>query len=981
MLTTHLLMLLAAPLAAHSQGVRAHVEAAPVAVVRGTFTIAHNAAEGPAAAGACDETEAALTALGLPFDEVTEEQVEAEGLAGRRVAVFPYSADWSDQEAQQAAAFAQGGGLLLCFYTVPKALEPVLGITVAGYVRADYPGQLAAWRCQPEALPGCPAQVPQDSGNRADLTPAAGGQVIATWADLKGKDTKLPAVVLSSNGLYAAHLLRAPAEERRAFLLAAIGQLLPEVWHPAVEAAIGKVGAFDDVPSLQALRFAAGVDRPAVEAVGAAEDLVRQATARLKTDPPGALALAQQARARAEEAYCTLAPSRPDELRGVWIGGVEGLDWDAVMKTLQQAGFNAVFPNMCTANAAYYDSAVLPRVGKRDELALCLKAARKRGIQVHVWRINWALLDGTDEGRRAAVAAGRTQARADGTPMEADPSTDHVPWLCPSQDENRALERAAMLELTQKYHPDGIHFDYMRFPSKDYCFCPACRQRFARETGLTVAHWPADCVEGGPLQAQFRQWRRDLQTSLVRDIAEASRRADPHVMISLAARSGVDWAPENDGQDWPTWAQRRYLDFLCPMDYTGDVEQLKTLLLAQEQAVAGAVPIYAGLGVTYNDTLSSAPRISRQVYVARECGADGFVVFCWNPALERALAPLHLGVTATAGTALPHGGPSVGFTFPEVQAGAPPRSYLADQPVHIAARLKAATETSEVTVSCSVERLQGEALEPPTSTTVRGSHDFALEATFAVGAYRVAVRSVPKGSGGAAHGFITRSLPFRCVTAADLRAAGPATGPPTFQGTGIAVGVLANGVGSDAMLQALQAARGIEALPVASAALTTTFPCQVLVVTPRRGDLPAYAQSVDDLRVFVAGGGGLLLVGDAIGAADHPAFSPEAPRVTAEAGPTTATITREEHPIAEGLLGAVLDRTFSSRVELRPGPRDAVIAVDADGRPVIVAGAYRKGRYVAWGLPLGVGPDGREAAPTGAELQLLVQAIVWLWPR
>jgi len=538
-----------------------------------------------------------------------------------------------------------------------------------------------------------------------------------------------------------------------------------------------------------------------------------------------------------------------------------------------------------------------------------------------------------------------------------------------------------MLELAEKYRPDGIQFDYMRFPSKEYCACEACRRRFEAESGLTVANWPADCWEGGPRLAAFRSWRRELQTSLVREIAEASRRAAPQVMLSLAARSGVDWAPEEDGQDWPTWAQRRYLDFLCPMDYTGDVERLKGLLLSQVEAVAGAVPIYAGLGVTYNDTLSSAPRLSRQAYVSRECGADGFVVFCWNAALEQALPLLRLGVTAVDGVALPHGGPPVEFTFPASPAGLAARSYPAGEPVRTDVRLRAPRQASEVVMSCSVERMQGQPLEPPSSTTVRGVHSFALEATFTPGAYRVAVRSLVKTPGEPDRAFVTRSAPFRCLTAEELHTTQPRTGPPAFQGTGIAVGVLGGGAGSDAILQALQGTPEIEALPVGSASLEVTFPCQVLVVTPRRSEVQAYAQVADDLRVFVAGGGGVLMIGEAIGTGEHPAFLAEAPRATAGAGPTAATVTTEEHPISQGLVGLGLERTFGDHAVLEPGLRDAVIAVDGAGRPAIVAGAYRKGRYVAWGLPLGVDPNGQEAPPTGVELQLLVQAIEWLWPR
>ena len=41
-----------------------------------------------------------------------------------------------------------------------------------------------------------------------------------------------------------------------------------------------------------------------------------------------------------------------------------------------------------------------------------------------------------------------------------------------------ALERDAMLEVATNYDVDGIHFDYIRYPASDHCYCDGCRTRF-----------------------------------------------------------------------------------------------------------------------------------------------------------------------------------------------------------------------------------------------------------------------------------------------------------------------------------------------------------------------------------------------------------------------------------------------------------------------------------------------------------------------
>ena len=37
----------------------------------------------------------------------------------------------------------------------------------------------------------------------------------------------------------------------------------------------------------------------------------------------------------------------------------------------------------------------------------------------------------------------------------------------------------------RKYDVDGIHFDYIRYPDGDHCFCAGCRERFGRAAGVT----------------------------------------------------------------------------------------------------------------------------------------------------------------------------------------------------------------------------------------------------------------------------------------------------------------------------------------------------------------------------------------------------------------------------------------------------------------------------------------------------------------
>jgi uncharacterized lipoprotein YddW (UPF0748 family) len=233
-------------------------------------------------------------------------------------------------------------------------------------------------------------------------------------------------------------------------------------------------------------------------------------------------------------------------------------------------------------------------------------------------------------------AEGRLQKRVDGRSPREDPNVKAI-WLCPSNELNRNLEVESLLEMVRKYDIDGIHLDYMRFPSPSYCFDENCRSRFQGETGISVKHWPDEVMEGSIYHKEWRQWRKELITSLVERISSEARKLKPNLKISLAARPVLNWAQEHDAQDWPLWAERGYLDFICPMNYTPNLGKLRERLVPQLKAVDGKVPIYPGLGAYM---IKSPIQLAAQIELARALGSQGFVLFAYGEPLTKWLPML-----------------------------------------------------------------------------------------------------------------------------------------------------------------------------------------------------------------------------------------------------------------------------------------------------------------------------------------------------
>jgi uncharacterized lipoprotein YddW (UPF0748 family) len=354
---------------------------------------------------------------------------------------------------------------------------------------------------------------------------------------------------------------------------------------------------------------------------------------------PQAIQSARQAHEALAAAYLRAQPSPRREGRGFWnhsgTGAYPG-DWERTAKELSHAGFNMIFPNMLWAGVAHYPSDVLPRsetfARYGDQVAQCVAAAHAHGIEVHVWKVNHNLSTAPREFVQRMRRAGRLQVTVAGKPED---------WLCPSDPENLKLEVASMLEVAAKYDVDGLHFDYIRYPGRECCYCDGCRQRFEASSGVRVAHWPDDC-HSGPLRERYEQWRCDQITRLVKTVHDEAKKLKPGIKISAAVFGSYPDCRRSVGQDWVAWVRAGYLDFVCPMDYADTDPPFIDLVSQQIKLVGGRIPLYPGIGAW---RLGPADRVASQIHEARQLGAPGFTLFNLDAGAAQTLLPaMALGI-------------------------------------------------------------------------------------------------------------------------------------------------------------------------------------------------------------------------------------------------------------------------------------------------------------------------------------------------
>ncbi len=597
---------------------------------------------------------AMLGELGLGTDAVEDTDVIAGALSDRRVAIVAYHPSLSDDAVAALIQFVEAGGKVFICYSLPPALGQALGFARGEYYRPEQKGSLAEIRFEAAGVAGLPASVHQASWNIATAQPAGhGARVIGRWFDADGNPTGHAAMLISDRGAYFSHIvLNDDRENKKAMLAAVLGHLYPPLWREMVEAELARLEQVGHCTSAAELVEWVGQHgnpdaRQRLDAVGRLRDAAAKRFG--EGDYPAAIALVRQARQAAVDAYLRAQQSPPREGRAWWnhsgTGAYPG-DWERTARELAQNGFNMILPNMLWAGRARYASDVLPRSATYqeygDQIAQCVAAAKKYGIEVHVWKVNYNLSGAPKEFVEQLRRQGRLQVFAAGKPQN---------WLCPSNPQNLQLEIDSMLEVARKYDVDGLHFDYIRYPGSGACYCDGCRRRFEAQLGRKVEHWPEDC-HSGKLHAQYLDWRCDQITKLVRAVSQQARKIKPGIKISAAVFGSYPSCRESVGQDWPEWIKAGYLDFVCPMDYTESDVGFRGLVANQLKLVGGRIPLYPGIGATASRATLSADRVAGQIHYARELGAAGFTIFNLTETTAGEILP-GLGLGATSKPALP----------------------------------------------------------------------------------------------------------------------------------------------------------------------------------------------------------------------------------------------------------------------------------------------------------------------------------------
>lgn len=392
----------------------------------------------------------------------------------------------------------------------------------------------------------------------------------------------------------------------------------------------------------------------------AARDLVRSLVAGLVLLALTGALSATQARHR--------APAVSSEVRALWVTRTTlttPASVTAMVKAAQAGRFNTLLVQVRGRGDAYFSGGLEPLAAQLanqpdsfDPLALTIALAHARGIRVHAW-INIGLVASAVDlpvshahivfrhpewlmvprelARDMALLDPRSQLYLDKLMRWTRSQSAEVEGLyaSPVQEDAASATVAVVGDLVSRYAVDGVHLDYVRYPTEDFDYSRRSLEAFRadmlarlddtdrrqqeRALGPDLVAW----TEAFP--AEWQRFRRDRLTGLVSRIRECVRTRRPQALVSAAVMPDASEASSHRLQDWSAWLDHRLLDVVCPMAYSTDTSGFTAQMTRARQA-AGSKPVWAGIG-SYR--LSPAQTIE-DIRIARRLGASGIVLFSYD---------------------------------------------------------------------------------------------------------------------------------------------------------------------------------------------------------------------------------------------------------------------------------------------------------------------------------------------------------------
>ncbi len=333
------------------------------------------------------------------------------------------------------------------------------------------------------------------------------------------------------------------------------------------------------------------------------------------------------------------------DFKGVWIPRWSIKDRNVIFDHLD-GEFNHIFLQIFALGEAYYPSKYTPSKLYSDQwLKEFLKEAHLRNIKVSAW-INifysWGYAPKTLNPKHPInrnpnwyVHDKMGRSMLDYTVDELRRLGAEGYYLSPANTQVRLYITNIACEIIENYDFDGIHLDYVRYPNSEFIYDISVRSKFMRKYYID----PNDILTGDRLKTKLSLWGfddirqrwcdfiYDDLTFFIQELNGQLKSKKPGIELSVAVKPNYVTARSEYYQDWVTWLNSGYVDYVCLMAYGKHIRRNLNNLL---KVVKEPHKVTVGLGLY----ALSPWEIKRQVALIKPKPFSGVVFFSYDQIKE-----------------------------------------------------------------------------------------------------------------------------------------------------------------------------------------------------------------------------------------------------------------------------------------------------------------------------------------------------------
>ncbi len=331
------------------------------------------------------------------------------------------------------------------------------------------------------------------------------------------------------------------------------------------------------------------------------------------------------------------------EHRGVWYVPRTGnayktkpeiaIDMDSIARN----NFNAVYVLVWARGYPLFKSEVFyretglytdPQLGERDLLQEMIAEAHRAGLEVYAW-FEYGFIGGwggylpgnSGKGKIFDVHPEWLAKRNDGT--DAGSSEDQISknfyWMAHANPEVQNFLIQLILEMVKKYDLDGFELDRIRYPDPNCGYDSVTVELYKQEHNGTSPPYDYNNPE-------WKNWRIQKLNQFAKMVYDSVKFYRKDMRLTNAVGVGPDWAKSEKLQDWVTWINNGWLDYVEPMNY----RRTATDFISECVNIFGRVNDKSKILFGIDSQNPTTSEFLKMIQYVREQNLKGFVVWYYG---------------------------------------------------------------------------------------------------------------------------------------------------------------------------------------------------------------------------------------------------------------------------------------------------------------------------------------------------------------